>query len=207
MTGYITEDMLASKDPEIVMKCASAGVLPYVLQREDLEMELHKRQAPGASLYVHKKTGEVVSYAEMKAMGGLDREQVLVEWQPPVQEYFERNMETDTVTCPMGQTLLYDGSQKHTREEKTGAHRCRKLTACKKCNNRCTLAQTRTVSFKEKLRKPETFYQRAACGLITRRKNLSFKRIEPLPGEGAWDEYVIFRFYRNWQHLRKRNTI
>lgn len=205
---HITEDMLASKDPEIVMRCVSAGVLPHVLQREDLEMELHKRQAPASSLYVHKKTGEVVSYAEMKAMGGLDRERVLIEWQPPVQDYFERNLETDTVTCPMGQTLLYDGSQKHTREKNTGVRRYRRLVVCKKCSNRCTLAQTRTISFKEgEIRKPETFYQRAACGLITRRTNLSFKRIEPLPGEGAWDEYVIFRFYPNWQHLRKRNTI
>lgn len=205
---HITGDMLASKDPEIVMKCVSAGVLPYVLQREDLEMELHKRHSSGSSLYVHKKTGEVVSYTEMKAMGGLDREQVLIEWQPPVQDYFERNLETDTVTCPMGQTLLYDGSQKHTREKNTGARRYRRLVVCKKCNNRCTLAKTRTVSFKEgEIRKPETFYQRAACGLITRRTNLSFRKIELPPGEGAWDEYVILRFYPNWQHLRKRNTI
>lgn len=204
----ITEEMLASRDPEIVMKCVSAGVLPNVLQRRDLEMVLHKRQSPGSALYVHKKTGEVVSYAEMKAMGGLDREQIFVEWPPPLQDYFERNIETDTVTCPMGQTLLYDGSQKNTREKSTGARRYRRLAACKKCNNKCTLAQTRTVAFKEgEIRKPETFYQRAACGLITRRANLSFRKIDPPPGGGTWEENVILRFYPNWQHLRKRNTI
>lgn len=204
----VTEEMLASKDPEIVMRCVFAGVLPDVLQREDLEMTLHKHQSPGTTLYVHKKTGEVVSYTEMKAMGGLDREQVHVECQPPLQDYFERNIETDTVTCPMGQTLLYDGSQKHTREKSTSARRYRRLVACKKCNNRCTLAQTRTISFKEgEIRKPETFYQRAACGLITRRANLSFRKIEPPPGAGTWEESVILRFYPNQQHLRKRNTI
>ncbi len=204
----ITEEMLASRDPEIAMRCVFAGVLPHILQREDIEMVLHKHRSPGTTLYVHKKTGEVVSYAEMKAMGGLDREQVLVEWQPPLQDYFERNIETDTVTCPMGQTLLYDGSQKHTREKDTGARRYRRLVACKKCNNKCTLAQTRTISFKEgEIRKPETFYQRAACGLITRRTNLSFRKIEPPPGAGTWEESVILRFYPNQQHLRKRNTI
>lgn len=157
---------------------------------------------------MHKETGEVVSYEEMKAMGGLDREQILVEWQPPLQDYFERNMEADTVTCPMGQTLLYDGSQKYTREKATGARRYRRLVACKKCNNRYTLAQTRTISFKEgEIRKPETFYQRAACGLITRRVNLSFKKIEMPPDEGSWEGSVILRLYPNQQHLRKRNTI
>ena len=44
-------------------------------------------------------------------------------------------------------------------------------------------------------------------GLITRRKNLSFRKIEPPPGEDTWEENVILRFYPNWQHLRKRNTI
>lgn len=204
----ITEEMLTSKDPEVLMKCVSAGVLPHVLQREDLEMTVHKHRPSRASLYMHKETGEVVSYEEIKAMGGLDREQILVEWQPPLQDYFERNMETDTVTCPMGQTLLYDGSQKHTREKATGARRYRRLVACKKCNNKCTLAQTRTISFKEgEIRKPETFYQRAACGLITRRVNLSFKKIEMPPDEGPWEGSVILRFYPNQQHLRKRNTI
>lgn len=51
----VTEEMLASKDPEIVMRCVFAGVLPDVLQREDLEMTLHKHQSPGTTLYVHKK--------------------------------------------------------------------------------------------------------------------------------------------------------
>lgn len=204
----ITEEMLLSKDPEVLMRCVSAGILPRVLQRDDLEMTLHKHRPAGSSLYMHKETGEVVSLAEMKAMGGLDRERVFVEWQPPLQDYFERDIEADTVICPMGQTLLYDGSQKHTREKATGARRYRRLVACKKCNNRCTLAQTRTVSFKEgEIRKPETFYQRAACGLITRRTNLSFRKIEAPSGEGPWEESVILRFYPNQRHLRKRSAI
>ena len=45
------------------------------------------------------------------------------------------------------------------------------------------------------------------CWLITRRANLSFRKIEPPPGAGTWEESVILRFYPNQQHLRKRNTI
>lgn len=204
----ITEEMLVSKDPNILMQCVSAGVLPRVLQREDLEMTVYKRRAFGSSLYMDKKTGEIVSRAEMKARGGLDREKVLVEWQPPLQDYFERDLESDTVTCPMGQTLLYDGSEKSGHKKDPSDRRYRRLAACKKCNNRCTLAQTRTITFKEgEIRKQETFYQRAACGLITRRTNLSFRPITIPPGEGPWEEAIILRFYPNQQHLRKRNTI
>ena len=204
----ITEEMLKSKDPEVLMRCVSAGVLPYVLQRKDLEMMLYRHRPSGSALYLHKETGKVVSRAEMKAMGGLDREKVFVEWQPPLQDYFERNMETDTVTCPMGQTLLYDGSQKNYTGKDTTVRRYRRLSACKKCNNRCTLSKTRTITFREgEIRKQETFYQKAACGLITRRTNLAFRKIELPPGEGPWEESVILRFYPNQQHLRKRNTI
>ena len=204
----ITEEMLVSKDPNILMQCVSAGVLPRVLQREDLEMTVYKRRAFGSSLYMDKKTGEIVSRAEMKARGGLDREKVLVEWQPPLQDYFERDLESDTVTCPMGQTLLYDGSEKSGHKKDPSDRRYRRLAACKKCNNRCTLAQTRTITFKEgEIRKQETFYQRAACGLITRRTNLSFRPITIPPGEGPWEEAIILRFYPNQRHLRKHNTI
>lgn len=205
----ITEEMLASKDPEILMRCVSAGILPRVLQREDLEMTVHRRRASGSSLYMDKKTGEIVSHAEMKVRGGLDREKVFVEWQPPLQDYFERDLESDTVTCPIGQTLLYDGSEKRGHKKDPSDRRYRRLSACcKKCNNRCTLAQTRTITFKAgEVRKQETFYQRAACGLITRRTNLSFRPIKTPPVEGPWEEVVILRFYPNLQHLRKRNTI
>ena len=95
-------------------------------------------QTPGIGIIsLHgQKTGEIVSHAEMKVRGGLDREKVFVEWQPPLQDYFERDLESDTVTCPMGQTLLYDGSEKRGHKKDPSDRRYRRLSAC--CKNATT---------------------------------------------------------------------
>lgn len=68
-----------------------------------------KRREQGSSLYLDKETGEVVSYAEMKAQGGLEKAPVEVRREPPLHPYFERDIEKDIVICPMGQTLFYAG--------------------------------------------------------------------------------------------------
>ena len=72
----------------------------------------------------------------MKARGGLEREIILVGWQPPLQDYFERDLESDTVTCLMGQALLYDDSEKSGHEKDSSDRRYRRLAACQKCGNR-----------------------------------------------------------------------
>lgn len=72
----------------------------------------------------------------MKARGGLEREIILVGWQPPLQDYFERDLESDTVTCLMGQALLYDDSEKSGNEKDSSDRRYRRLAACPKCGNR-----------------------------------------------------------------------
>ena len=50
----VTEEMLSSKDQDTLLKCLSAGVLPEVLQREDVEFEVVKRRAQGSNLYLDK---------------------------------------------------------------------------------------------------------------------------------------------------------
>lgn len=97
----VTEEMLASTDKETLLQCITAGVLPQILQRDDVELEVMRRREQGSSLYLDKETGEFVPYAEMKAMGGLERAAVEVKREPPLQPYFERDIEKDIVICPM----------------------------------------------------------------------------------------------------------
>ena len=46
----ITEEMLSSRDKETLLKCISAGVLPKVLQRDDVKIEILKRRWSAPSL-------------------------------------------------------------------------------------------------------------------------------------------------------------
>jgi len=204
----ITEEMLSSKDKNTLLKCISAGVLPEVLQRYDVEMEILKRREQGTGLYLNKETGELVSYAEMKAMGGLETATVDVERYPPLQPYFERDIEKDIVICPMGQTLFYAGPGQPNGKKDTSIRRYHRLSACSKCQNKCTLGKRRVISFeKGETRKDEPFYDRARENKIVRKTNRKFKAIALSEEESSWDEWVIIRFYPNQQHLRKRNTV
>ena len=208
ITDEITEEMKKSTDPEVLKKCISAGVLPDVLQREDIELETFKRRETGTSVYINKETGELVSYSEMKAAGGLATEQVDVQREEPVQKYFERNIENDTVTCPMGQTLFYAGPGQPNGTKDESIRRYHRLSACLKCPNKCTLKKRRIVSFKEgETRKEETFYDKAKEGKIVRKTNHQFKPLQLTEKESQWAEWVILRYYPNQKHLRKRNTI
>lgn len=193
----VTGEMLSAKDRDTLLACISAGVLPEILQREQ-----------GSSLYLDKETGELVSYAEMKAQGGLEKAPVEVRREPPLHPYFERDIENDIVICPMGQTLFYAGpGQPNGRKEPT-IRRYHRLSACLKCPNKCTLRKRRIVSFKEgETRKEEDFYEKARENRIVRKTSRQFKVITLSEEESSWDEWVILRFYPNQQHLRKRNVV
>ncbi len=94
--------MLASNGPAIMKQCISAVVIPEVLKSKDIELESFKRREIGSSVYLNKETGELVSYSDMKTADGLDRKQIDIKREEPIQKYFERDLEKDTVTCPMG---------------------------------------------------------------------------------------------------------
>ena len=112
--------MLSSKDRDTILKYTSARVLPKILQQDDVELEILKRRKQGSSLYLDKETGKIVSYAEMKALGGLKTALVEVRRDPPLQSYFECNIEKDIVICPMAQTLFYTGpSQPNGKKDTT----------------------------------------------------------------------------------------
>lgn len=204
----ISEEMLSSKDKDILIQCVSAGIIPKVLQRDDVTIEAFKRREPGSSVYLDKETGEMVSYAEMKAMGGTETEQIEVKRAEPMQPYFERDIEKDIVTCPMGRTLFYAGPGHPNGKKDPTIRRYHRLSACSKCPNKCTLGQRRIVSFKEgETRKEEHFYDKARDNKIVRKTNHRFKSIALSEEESTWDEWVILRFYPNQQHLRIRNTV
>ena len=204
----ITEEMRSSKDKDTLRQCIAAGVLPEILRRDDIEIEVFKRREQGSRLYLDKETGEMVSYAEMKALGGLERAPVEVKREPPLQPYFERDIEKDIVTCPMGQTLFYAGPGQPNGKKDPTIRRYHRLSACSKCPNKCTLGKRRIISFKEnETRKNEAFYDKAGENRITRKMNHRFKKIALSEEESTWDEWVILRFYPNQQHLRKRNTV
>lgn len=204
----VTEEMLLSRDKDVLIKCISAGKLPRILQREDVKMEIFRRRESGSGIYLDKETGELVSYSEMKAMGGLERAPVEVKRDPPVQPYFERDIEKDIVICPMGQTLFYAGPGQPNGKKDATIRRYQRVSACSKCSNKCTMGKRRIVSFKEgESRKDEAFYDKARDSALVRKTNHRFKAVSLSEGESSWLEWVILRFYPNQQHLRKRNTV
>jgi len=204
----ITEAMQRSGDPEILKRCVAAGVVPEVLKREDVTMETFKRRETGSCVYINKETGELVTYSEMKAAGGLAREQADVQREEPIQNYFERDIEKDTVTCPMRQTLFYAGPGSPNGKRDDSIRRYHRMSACQKCLNKCTMGRRRVISFQAgETKKEETFYARAKEGKIYHRTNHQFKPLQMTEEESRWSEWVILRYFPNQKHLRKRNTI
>ena len=204
----VTEEMLSSTDPEIMRKCISAGTIPDVLKRDDIEIETFRRRETGTCVYLNKETGELVSYSEMKEAGGLDSEHIDVKRDKPIQDYFERDIDKDTVTCPMGQTLFYAGPGFPNGKKDGSIRRYHRSSVCAKCPNKCTMSNRRVISFKEgETRKKETLYDKVQDGKIYKRTNHNFKQLQLSEEESRWNVWVILKYYPNQQHLRKRNTI
>jgi transposase len=201
----VTPEMLASKDHETLLKCVAAGVLPEILQRDDITLEVAK--APIPSQYLNRETGEIVSLEQMTAAGGKVREKVEVYREPPLRPYFERDLDADTVVCPMGQTLFYAGPGWPNGKPETDRRRYWRLSACLKCTNKCTTAKRRIISFRTgETRRYTDFYDKCIAGSLTRKVNHTFARLEP-PPEVSRDEKVFLRYYPNQRKLRIRNQV
>lgn len=191
-----------SNDEEI-LQCLLNGDTPTTHPNKGEKSRMFRFQKTDT-----EETGEVVSYAEMKAQGGLEKAPVEVRREPPLHPYFERDIEKDIVICPMGQTLFYAGPGHPNGKKEPCIRRYHRLSACLKCPNKCTLHKRRIVSFKEgETRKEEAFYEKARENRIVRKTSRRFKVITLSEEESSWDEWVILRFYPNQQHLRKRNTV
>ena len=197
----ITPEMLASVDHEVLKKCIAAGVLPDVLKRNDITFEIVPTATPQP--FLDKETGEILSHEQMKAAGGTVREKLRLNLEPPVHPYFERDLETDTVICPMGQTLLYAGIAWTNGKADSGQRRYHRPSVCAKCKNKCTVGKQRIVSFKaDELRKYTDFYDKCGTGRITRRKTRRF-----VPIDVPKREITVLRYYPNQRKLRIRNQV
>ncbi len=191
-----------SNDEEI-LQCLLNGDTPTTHPNKGEKSRMFRFQKTDTEV-----TGEVVSYAEMKAQGGLEKAPVEVRREPPLHPYFERDIEKDIVICPMGQMLFYAGPGHPNGKKDPCIRRYHRLSACLKCPNKCTLHKRRIVSFKEgETRKEEAFYEKARENRIVRKTSRRFKVLTLSEEESSWDEWVILRFYPNQQHLRKRNTV
>lgn len=191
------------RNDEEILQCLLNGDTPTTHPNKGEKSRMFRFQKTDTEV-----TGEVVSYAEMKAQGGLEKAPVEVRREPPLHPYFERDIEKDIVICPMGQTLFYAGPGHPNGKKDPCIRRYHRLSACLKCPNKCTLHKRRIVSFKEgETRKEEAFYEKARENRIVRKTSRRFKVITLSEEESSWDEWVILRFYPNQQHLRKRNTV
>jgi transposase len=201
----ITFEMLESKDPNALLKCVAAGILPDVLKRDDVTFEI--AGVPISGHYLNRETGEVVSHEEMIAAGGAERESIDIRRELPIQPYFERDLESDTVVCPMGHTLFYAGSGWPNGKRQSECRRYHRLSACSKCPNKCTTAKRRIISFKSgETRVYTRFYDDCLAGTLTRKAGHAFVRMET-PPEAIRAEKVILRYYPNQRKLRIRNRI
>jgi len=204
----INDEMLSSKDHETLKRCLAAGTLPDVLKRGDITMEITRRRVEGTYQYESRTTGALVSRKEMLAAGGGERERIDVQRGEPVQGYFERDLEKDTVICPMGQVLYYAGPGSPNGVKDLSIRRYHRAAACKKCKNKCTMSQRRVVGFKPgEMQIPTNFYERCKAGKITRRANHDFILRNTPFEKSKWNEWVTIRFYPNQRKLRKRNQI
>lgn len=201
----ITPKMLASKDHEILKKCVASGVLPEVLRRDDVTLEIVTVTPPTAGQFLNKETGEIVLFEEMKAAGGCDRDKVEAHCAPPLFPYFERDIKADTVTCPMGQTLFYAGPGQPNGKRDAGIRRYHRLSVCQKCPNKCTRAKRRIISFKSgETQIYEHFYDDCMAGRLTQKANNTFVRLKT---ESLKKQVAVLRYYPNQHRLRSRNQI
>ena len=186
----ITLEMLASKDPEVVKKCVAAGVLPDVLKKPEITLEI--TEGVKTSVGVNIETGEVVPYSEA-------REQTTKKCELPQSMYFVRNIEADTVTCPMGQILRRSGVTHSAKI--TFSHNAKYVRPhiCKQCDNKCTSASYREICFKPGATHKYAKYYDFASDKRHYRLRDGFK-IQ----ESVTPPKVIIKFYPDYEKLRLR---
>ena len=198
----ITPEMLTAKDHETLLKCVAAGILPDILKRDDITLEVVRTPV---TQYLNTETGEVVSHKQMRACCA-EREPIEVNRMLPIQPYFERDLDADTIVCPMGQTLFYAGLKWAKGKKQPDSRRYHRIAVCMKCPNKCTLAKMRVISFKPgETRIYTNFYDDCLAGNMTRRLNHSFVKLDAMSYDEAGK--VILRYYPNQRKQRIRNQI
>jgi len=200
----ITPEMLASTDHEALKKCIAAGVLPKVLQRDDVTLEISVRKARP---FINTETGEIVTQQQMEKLLRASKQAVEARSDEPVSPYFTRDLETDQVTCPMGQTLFKCGNRECMKDG-TPRTRYQRLSVCIKCTNKCTTARYRNVTFRPgEVSKRTNFYDDRRAGKAQFRLIAPEARDKFIPLDVPDQCSVVLKFYPNQRKLRIRNQV
>jgi transposase len=200
----ITPEMLASKDHETLKKCIAAGVLPKVLQRADVTLEISVRKLRP---FINTETGEIVTQQQMEKLLRASRQAVEARSDEPLSPYFTRDMETDQVTCPMGQILFKCGN-KECMKDGTPRTRYHRPYVCAQCTNKCTTARYRNVTFRPgEVSKRTSFYDDRRAGKAQFRLITPEARDKFIPLDVPDQCSVILKFYPNQRKLRIRNQV
>ena len=190
----ITPEMLSSRDPAVALQCVRAGVLPDVLKKGCVELEV--KSDGNQRMYVDAQTGEVVTQKQT-------REKIFIERERPLSYFFIRHPDTDTVTCPMGQTLIRAGNSHPHEPHYSQNARYTRPSVCRKCKNKCTTGERRNITFRPgQLEIRATFYDDCLSGQLMGTARGKYTLLTfPKP------EKVILRFHPDYKKLRLRKQI
>ena len=189
-----TPEMLSSRDPAVVLQCVYAGVLPDALKKRGVELKVKK--GGSQHLYMDIQTGELVTRAQTL-------EKINIKRKKPLSYFFVRNPDTDTVTCPMGQTLIRAGNSHPHEPHYSQNARYTRPSVCLKCKNKCTAGERRNITFKPgQLERRATFYDDCFSeSLMSRTKGKYVPVLLPNPDK------VVLRFYPDYEKLRLRKQL
>jgi len=157
------------------------GILSKVWNNENVEIEISPN-------YVKEITYiEVTSdYIDMS-------EKIPTPTEAPLSYVFKRDLESDTVVCPMGETL------RRKSTHKIQGARYANQSACMKCRNKCTSSKFKVVSF----RKGRTI---AKANFYENPMRLTRKH-EKIISEKLSGYKIEIRFYPDEEKLKKRKEI
>ena len=164
-------------DNQQLAESFETGILSKVYGKENVEVSITPN-------YIKQ-----VEYVEVKVSDKYDTcdKKTLIE-EKPLSDYFERDLESDTVICPMGQIL------KKKSTHRTQGVRYANKKACRECLNKCTTSKFKVVSFKgNHTIVKSNFYRHTRLKKILVEKQIGYK--------------VELKFYPDKYKLKKRCSI
>lgn len=185
----ITEAEKESCKKEDIEKCLHAGILPDILKNKPVTLT-PQNISVREEMFVRKDTGEIVSpeTASIKEDNSTHAKNEYI---------FVRNLETDTVTCPQGQTLRFL-TLTHKNEKYTHNRCYCNPKACASCPQKCTASKYRSITFKDgeirKKAKSKTTVTKALDGY----RSMRVKEVK---------KKFFLRFYPNMEKLNLRKQI
>jgi len=197
----ITEELLKSTEKDDIMKCISAGILPDILKDKNVEIEMVE-EVKVETVTEDKYSGKNNNVENEDADTQKEDETPII---PPIQAFFERDLKTDTVTCPMGKILNRKGTI-----AKKGIRYANKM-ACKNCKNKCTTSKHREVDFRERKTIVKTDFYTKNPWRVAVAKKKETKKLEPEKKKATTKiitkAKVLLKFHPDEEKLKIRKSI